>query len=295
MKGVSASLRTAARQRHDGEGGAILAVVVVEGEIPPVAVLFLQRQHEVGEVIFQGGRFFRRQIVHAKAGVVMAVVEKVSGDRKPGLVRHRAFASNRKPAVAVAQSVEPGDQHLVGDRLVAPVAQGDVAGLGAPEAAAGAVDAIEWAHFQILAIHVGVVTFTLAPDGGNGALDQLVRHSDPDLLCLVQGHQRGGGGEADAAGGGLFCAHPEVVITPAAIDGLVALQAVDLLVDEILYRLDFICLASGLRPLMHVNESLDAIAVGPDIVHGVGGGPPDLGQFFHQPGFAALEGLQCLG
>src|SRR5262249_15630050 len=77
----------AALQRHRGEGGAVLLVIVVERVIPPGAVLGLQPQHERGEVVLVLGTVGHGQLVDEQAGVIVAEVEEIAGHGEERLMR----------------------------------------------------------------------------------------------------------------------------------------------------------------------------------------------------------------
>ena len=110
---TSGLLLLAADERHHGHRGAVLLVVVVERVVPPTAVLFLQRQDDVGQVILKVGPLGRRELVDAQRGVPVAVVVEVAGDVEMRFVRNGAFAAEAQPAVAGEQAIEPGLEHVV--------------------------------------------------------------------------------------------------------------------------------------------------------------------------------------
>src|SRR3954451_18453024 len=94
------SLLPALAQRQQGEAGAVRLVVVVERIVPPRAVLLLERQHQVGEVVLVERPLLGLELLDAQAGVVVPEVVEVAGDLEWGLVRHRALAAVGQPAVA---------------------------------------------------------------------------------------------------------------------------------------------------------------------------------------------------
>src|SRR5688572_8119159 len=77
------SLHLAPRQAHQREGRPVLLVVVVEGIIPPRAVVLLKRQQHAGELVLELRLLVLRQLLDAVGRVVVAVEEEVAGHGEP--------------------------------------------------------------------------------------------------------------------------------------------------------------------------------------------------------------------
>src|SRR5437764_4312774 len=71
----------------------------------------------------------------------------------------------------------------------------------------------------------------LASNYGQAAVNELLRHFDAKLFCIVEGQQHGCRGEACRLARRLLRARGKIVISPAAVDRLVAIEQLDLLLD----------------------------------------------------------------
>ena len=92
---------------------------------------------------------------------------------------------------------EPGLDHFVGDALVAVQPQGEVAGLRAAEAAAGAIDQCIGANPQVLAIGVAEVGILLAEDRVDRFLMSRSGNSTPIDFASLERDKHRRGDEAD--------------------------------------------------------------------------------------------------
>ena len=247
----------------------------------------------MGHVPPQAGALRGGKLLDAPRRVVVAVVEKVAGHGKPRLVGHGTLAADAQPAVACEQAVEPGGEHGVGDLLVAPQAEREVAGLRAAEAAAGAVDARPRPPLEAEGVEIREVGVLLAAQAREGAPHQPSRRLDAHAPGLAKRHERRGGGEAGGVAAGLLGLRAEVVVAPAAVDGLEAFEQLDLLADELLE----LAAAGGVLRLAldHPHESLDAVGVGPAVVERARGGAAHGAQMADEPGLAAFERLRGRG
>ena len=140
---------------------------------------------------------------------------------------------------------------------------------------------------EILAIDVTPIGLRLPLDRGQAAVEQLLRHVDAEVAGIGEGEEHRGGGETVGARGRLAAADPEVVVAPAAVDRLVAVEELDLAGDarrELLLKRGIAC-----GPAVEQGEGLDTVGMAPHVVERVGGGPPQIGQVVEQPHLAAVD------
>src|SRR5690606_33439401 len=102
------------------------------------------------------------EFVDTPGSIVVAKVVEVSGDLKPGFVRDRAFASDIEPAVADDQPIEPVGEDLIGDGVIAPQPQREVARLRSAETSARPVDPTTRLPLEVFAVKIAEVGQPLA-------------------------------------------------------------------------------------------------------------------------------------
>src|SRR5712691_247256 len=69
-------------QGHQGEGGAVLAVVVVHGEVPPGAVFALEGDQDLGQVVLEERPLVLGKLLQTLGGVIVAIVKEVGSHLK---------------------------------------------------------------------------------------------------------------------------------------------------------------------------------------------------------------------
>ena len=107
-------------ERHEGERGAVLLMVIIERVIPPGAVALLVRQQNLRQVILIERTIGGWQHAGAAGCVVVAEVVEVACDLEVRLMGDGPFAAHVEPAVARDQPIEPLVEHLVGNLAIAP-------------------------------------------------------------------------------------------------------------------------------------------------------------------------------
>ena len=111
-------LLSASHQSHEGHRSPVLLVVVVKWKVPPTAILFLQRQDDVCQLFLKKRPAIFWQFVNAHCGIKVSVVVKISCHVEIRIMWNRSLACQTKPTIAGNQSIQPGDEHLVGNPFV---------------------------------------------------------------------------------------------------------------------------------------------------------------------------------
>src|SRR6476646_7978588 len=144
----------------------------------------------------------------------------------------RFFAAHAEPAVAGVQAVEPGFDDVVRNALVAPHSEREIAGLGAAEAAAGAIDRVHRNEAKILAVIVAEIGVLLTMERGDSFLSEAIGECDADRLGLLESDQAGGSCKAE---GGIVggVADQVVVIGPTTASERVTGEHVGLGLSEV--------------------------------------------------------------
>ena len=117
-------------------------VILIEGIVPPAAILFLLRKHDLRVMLIINrpvGFWQERDAVH---GVVVSVEVKVAGIGKVSRMGTRSFPCNIDPPVSKDQPVQPDLDDLVGRSGVPPHPPGGVACCRAAQRPAWPVDTI---------------------------------------------------------------------------------------------------------------------------------------------------------
>ena len=142
--------------------------------------------------------------------------------------------------------------------------------------------------FQILAVEIREIALHLPPGGGDRAVHQFLRRLDADLIGFVHRDQHGGVHEAGRIGARFLGADAKIVIAPAAIDGLVSVETLELLLDQ-LANLSAAGLVAGLA-IVHPRQRADRVSVSPDVVQRVGCSTAQMRQVLEQPELRPIDG-----
>ncbi len=92
--------RSTGFQRHERKGGAVLAVVIIHGEVPPGAVLALEGEQDFRQVVLEERPLVFRKLPQALGSVIMAVVKEIGRHLEMRLVWDGTLARHIEPEVA---------------------------------------------------------------------------------------------------------------------------------------------------------------------------------------------------
>ena len=107
------------------------------------------------------------------------------------------------------------------------------------------------------------------------------------IPALVQGHHDGGSGKTGRNPGWFLGGLVKIVVAPASVNILIALQALHLGLSEVFEGgpLGLIALPVAIE----LRQGLDSVGMAPDIIHGIDRAPPEARQFLEKPGFGFFD------